>query len=115
MQLPTSLRESLVLELDTYLEAYGSNPDSEAVAVFVMEALETFADEKGYEDLVGALEDAGAIDGTLQEALEGELESNDELEFTGEEVTSLLERLSGIVWDDDGLGEREESEEDDFL
>jgi len=115
VQLPPSLRESLVDELDSYLEAFGGAPDAEAVAVFVMEVLETYADEAGHDDLIGDLEDAGAIDGTLQEALENELDSNGELEFTGEEVTSLLERLSGIIWDDDGLGEREESEEEDYL
>ncbi len=115
MQLPTKLRESLVEELDEYLDAYGSDPDAEAVAAFVMEALESFADEKGHDDLIGDLEDAGTIDGTLQEALEAELASNDELEFTGEEVTSLLERLCGIEWDDVVLGVRQDSEEEDYL
>jgi len=115
VQLPPSLRESLVVELDTYLEAFGADPDAEAVAVFVMEVLETFADEKGHDDLIGDLEEAGAIDGTLQEALESELGSNGELAFTGEEVTSLLERIAGIIWDDDALGHREESEEEDYL
>jgi hypothetical protein len=115
VQLPPSLRESLVVELDVYLEAFGVDPDAEAVAVFVTEALEIFADENGHEDLIGDLEDAGAIDGTLQEALEGELESNGEFEFTGEEVTSLLERIAGIIWDDDGLGVPEESQEEDYL
>ena len=115
MQLPTSFREDLVEDLDSYLENYGSNPDSEAVAAFVVEMIEAFADEEGYDDLLGDLEEAGAIDGTLQEALEAEFESNDEFEFTGEEVTSLLEKLAAIVWDEDEPAKPEETEEEDFL
>lgn len=99
--LPQSLRDSLVVELDAYLEAFGSDPDPEAASAFVVEHLETFADERGYDDLIGALEDGGSLDGTLAEVLEGEMASNDEFEFTGEEIASLLERVCVIEWGDD--------------
>ena len=101
MELPDTFRESLVETLDIFLEAFATSPDSEAVAAFLMEQLETFADDAGIDDLCTALEESGEVDGTLKEALEAELESNDELEYTGEEIVSLLERTCGIEWSDD--------------
>ena len=110
MQLADSLRESLVDELETLIKAYGSNPDNEAIAEFVIEQLEIYADEAGEDDLIVQLEESGELDTPLLEALETEMSSNDEFEHTGEEVVSLLERLCGVEWveiDDD-----DEEEED---
>ena len=44
MELPQTMRETLVEELDSYLEAIGS-PDAEQVTNYVLELLETAADE----------------------------------------------------------------------
>ena len=79
MQLPNALRDQLVLELDAYLEAYGSEPDAEAVASYVVELLEAFADEEGLDDLLIELEESGELDEPLGEVLESEMGSNDEL------------------------------------
>lgn len=120
MQLPTSMRDNLVDELDEYLEAFSAQPDPEAVAAYVIELLETFADEAGIDDIIAGIEEGGTLDGTLQETLEAEMASNDEFEYTGEEVVSLLERLSDIDWsggdnDDDDDSEEEEEEEEEEL
>ena len=107
MQLPFSMRDSLVEDLDEYLEAISSTPDTESVVNYVIELLETYGEDEGLEEIVATLEEEGQLDGTLSEALEEEMSSNDEFEFTGEEIVSLLERLCDIEW------ERSEDDEDD--
>jgi hypothetical protein len=113
MQLPFDVRESLVEGLDDFLEAFETSPDPEAITAFVIEQLETFADDAGIEDIITTLEEEGEVDTSLREVLEAELESNDELEATGEEIVSLLERTFGIEWDDDLSFEEDDDEEDE--
>lgn len=118
MQLDSEFRENLVDELDSMLEAYGDSPDHEAIANFIIEHLELYADEYGVDDIITTLEADGALEAPLRDVLEDELSSNDELEITGEEVVSLLERLCSIEWsddidNDDGLDDEDEEEEDD--
>ncbi len=115
MEFPSSLRDLLVDKLDGYLEAFGGEPDPEAVTTFTIELLELFADEQGLEDIVASLEEAGALEAPLQETLEDELSSNDELEVTGEELVSLLERLCDLEWqdhEDESTVEEEDEDED---
>ena len=114
MELPQSLRDSLVEELDEYLDALGSDPSAEAVANYVIELLEAFADEEGLDDLLVDLEESGELDEPLVELLEAEMESNDEFEYTGEEIVSLLEAMCAIEWGAGGEDDEEDDEEDDF-
>jgi hypothetical protein len=107
------VRESLVTDLDEFLEAFSTEPDPEQVATYVIEQLETYADDSGIDDIVPALEEEGELEGSLQEVLESEMASNDEFEFTGEEVVSLLERLCGIEWDQDSDDDDDLDEDDD--
>ena len=100
MELPQSMRDNLVEELDDYLEAV-SKPEAETVTAYLIELLETYADDIGFDDIVGTLEEEGALDDSLSTTIEEEMESNDEFEFTGEEIASLLERLCNIEWADD--------------
>jgi hypothetical protein len=119
MLLDDAFRESLVDDLDEMLEAYADNPDQEAITQFVIEQLEVYADEHGIDDIVVQLEADGALEAPLQETLETELASNDELELTGEEIVSLLERVCNIEWDDlhgdddDWEGDDDEDDEDE--
>jgi len=124
VQLPYSIRESLVDEMDEYLESYGSTPDPEAVAAYIIELLEGHAEEQGVDDVVVELEESGSLDEPLQDVLEQEMSSNDEFEYTGEEVVSLLERTCDIEWeesdedeeeDEDEEAESDEEEDDDFF
>jgi hypothetical protein len=107
VQLPNKMRETMVTDLDEYLEAVSASPDAEAIANYVIELLETYA-EDSIDDVVAELEESAALDGTLSETLEEEMSSNDEFEFTGEEILSLLERMCDIEWvegdDDDDAG-----------
>ena len=86
MELPGSFREALVEVLDQFLEAYSRAPDPEAVSEFLVEQLELFADETGLDDIVAGLEESGELDDTLIASLEEEMSSNDEFEYTGEEI-----------------------------
>ena len=113
MQLPNSMREALVDELDEYLEAFSAEPDSEAVAAFVVELLESFAEDESIDDVIHRLEESGELEGALVETLESEMSSNDEFEYTGEEVVSLLERLTGIEWSANEEADDETKEEVD--
>lgn len=115
MQLPFQ-RDSLVDDLDEYLEAISSTPDIESVVRYVIELLETYGEDEGVDEVVAALEEEGQLDGTLAETLEEEMSSNDEFELTGEEIVSLLERLCDIEWeasDDEEEDEDEDDEEDE--
>ena len=125
MQLPNSMRDHIVDDLDEYLEAVSASPDTEAISAYVIELLETYAEDAGIDDIVAALEEETALDGSLVETLEEEMSSNDEFEYTGEEIVSLVERLCEIEWiegeeedadddDDDTDDEEEEEEEEDF-
>ena len=120
MQLPNTMRDKMVDDLDEYLEAVSASPDTEAIASYVIELLETYAEDAGIDDVVATLEEESTLDGTLVETIEEEMSSNDEFEYTGEEITSLLERLCDIEWvdskggaDDEEDDEEEEEEEEE--
>lgn len=118
MQLPNSMRDNMVDDLDEYLDAVSASPDTEAIANYVIELLETYAENEGIDDVLAALEEEAALDATLVETLEEEMSSNDEFEYTGEEIISLLERLCEIEWvesegDEDEDDEEEEEEEEE--
>jgi hypothetical protein len=122
VQLPNTMRDKMVEDLDEYLEAVSASPDTEAIASYVIELLETYAEDAGIDDVVATLEEESTLDGTLVETIEEEMSSNDEFEYTGEEITSLLERLCDIEWvdsggksDEDEDEEEEEEEEDEEL
>ena len=112
MQLPNTMRDKMVEDLDEYLEAVSASPDTEAIASYVIELLETYAEDAGIDEVVAALEEEATLDGTLIETIEEEMSSNDEFEYTGEEITSLLERLCEIEWVDSG-GKKDDEEEDE--
>jgi len=107
----------MVDDLDEYLDAVSASPDTEAIANYVIELLETYAENEAIDDVLAALEEAAALDSTLVETLEEEMSSNDEFEYTGEEIISLLERLCEIEWveseEEEGDEDEEEEEEEE--
>jgi hypothetical protein len=111
--LPQSIRDALINDLEEYLGNLPDDPDPEMVAGFIIEQLETYADEKGIDDIIVSLEESGSLDSALQENLEGEMSSNDDFEFTEEECVSLLESLCDIEWIDDDDDEDDDAEEDE--
>ncbi|MFZ5479897.1 MAG: hypothetical protein ACOZNI_24245 [Myxococcota bacterium] len=114
IQLPHEMRDSLVEQLDEYLDAQSTAPDGETVASFVVELIGTVAEELKLDDgdeVVLKLETSGELDASLLELLEEEFESNDEFEYTGEEIVSLVEKVCDVEWTT--KDEDEEAEEDD--
>lgn len=118
IQLPHDMRDTLVEQLDEYLEAHPGSPDGEVVAAYVIELLGTVAEElkvEESEEIVLKLESSGELEASLQELLEEEFESNEELEYTGEEIVSLIEKVCDVEWttaDDDDADEDDDDEDD---
>ncbi len=119
MQLPHEMRDTLVETLDEYLEAQTGSPEPEAVAAYVVELLGTVADEMKLDEadeIVLKLESSGELDASLIEMLEEEFESNEEFEYTGDEIVSLVEKVCDVEWttkDDDEEVEDKDDDEDD--
>ena len=118
MQLPHEMRDTLVEQLDEYFDAQSGAPDGETVASYVIELIGTVAEELKVEDgdeLILKLEASGEMEASLLELLEEEFESNDEFEYTGEEIVSLVEKVCEVEWTtkDEEDAEEEEDEEDD--
>lgn len=120
MQLPHEMRDTLVEQLDEYFDAQSGAPDGETVAAYIIELIGTVAEEMKIDDgveIILKLESSGEMEASLLELLEEEFESNDEFEYTGEEIVSLVEKVCEIEWttkdEDDAEEEDEEEDEDD--
>lgn len=113
MQLPASIREALVSDLEEFLGNLPDDPEPEMVTAFIIEQLEVYADERGIDDIVSQLEESGNLDDSLVNSLEQEMASNDDFKFTEEECVSLLEEMCEIDWDDD-LDDELDDDEDEF-
>ena len=95
--LPLSMRDNLVAELDDYLDGLPDSAQADTLTSCVIQVIEQLADDLAIDDVVGWLEDEGALDGALQESLESEILSSEEIE-TGEDMLVLLEGLCNIEW-----------------
>ncbi len=120
MQLPHEMRDTMVEQLDEYFDAQTGTPEPEAVAAHVVDLIGTVADELKLDDsdeLLLKLESSGELDASLLEVLEEEFESNQEFEFTGEDIVSLLEKVCDVEWttkdDDDAEDDEDEDDDDD--
>lgn len=118
IQLPHEMRDTVVEQLDEYLEAQTGTPDGETVAAYVIELLGSAAEELKIDDadeIVLKLETSGELEASLQELLEEEFERDDEIEFTGEEIVSVIEKVCDVEWTtkDDDEEEEEDDEDDD--
>ena len=117
MQLPHELRDTVVEQLDEYLESQNGTPDAEAVAAFVVDLLHTAAEDLKLEeadDIIVKMETSGELDASLLELLEEHFESSEDLEFTAEDILALIEKVCDVEWttkDDDDV--EEDDEEDD--
>jgi len=118
VELPQSVRDNMIEELDEYLDAIAT-PDPEALTAFVVELLEAAGEELVIDDIIGQLEEDGALEDSFSATVEEEMRSNDAFLYTGEEIASLLERLCDIEWsegvdDDDFDDEFDDDDDDDF-
>lgn len=118
MQLPHEMRDTLVEQLDEYFDAQGGSLDGEVVAAYVIELIGTVAEELKIDDgdeVLLKLESSGEMEASLLELLEEEFESNDEFEYTGEEIVSLVEKVCDVEWTtkEDADDDDDEDDEDD--
>jgi hypothetical protein len=111
MQLPHEMRDTLVEQLDEYLESLHGSPESEVVAAYVVDLVSTVAEElkiQHAEEIVLKLESSGELEASLLELLEEEFDSNEEFEYTGDEIVSLVEKVCDVEWTT-----KEEDDDDD--
>lgn len=119
MQLPHEMRDTLVEQLDEYFDAHTGSPDGEVVAAYVIELIGTVAEEMKVDDgdeLILKLEASGELEASLLELLEEEFESNDEFEYTGEEIVSVVEKVCEVEWttkDEDDADDEKDDDRDD--
>ncbi len=117
MQLPHEMRDTLVEQLDEYFDAQSGSPDGEVIAAYVIELIGTVAEELKVDDgdeIILKLESSGEMEASLLELLEEEFESNEEFEYTGEEIVSLVEKVCEVEWTtkDEDADEDEDDEDD---
>lgn len=122
MQLPHELRDTVVEQLDEYLESQNGTPDAEAVAAFVVDLLGTAAEDlklPDADDIIVKMETSGELEASLLELLEEHFESSEDLEFTAEDILALIEKVCDVEWttkdDDDAEDEDEEDDPDGFF
>lgn len=116
IQLPHEMRDTLVEHLDEYIDGQGASPEPEVVAAYVVDLIGSVAEELKIDDgdeVVLKLESSGELDASLLELLEEEFESNDEFEYTGEEIVSIVEKVCDVEWTTKDDEEEEEEEDDD--
>lgn len=122
MQLPHELRDTVVEQLDEYLESQNGTPDAEAVAAFVVDLLGSAAEDlklDDADDIVLKMETSGELEASLLELLEEHFESSEEMEFTAEDILALIEKVCDVEWttkdDEDAEDEDDEDDPDGFF
>ncbi len=122
MQLPHELRDTVVEQLDEYLESQNGTPDAEAVAAFVVDLLGSAAEDlklDDADDIVLKMETSGELEASLLELLEEHFESSEDMEFTAEDILALIEKVCDVEWttkdDEDAEDEDEEDDPDGFF
>lgn len=124
VELPQEMRELLVERLDDFISELTDTSDTESIAQSIVQTIEAIADEVEYEkseEVISRLEASGELEGTLMEVLEEHLSAEDEFDFTGEDLVSMIEKICEIEWADledeadddiDQFFEEEEAEDD---
>jgi hypothetical protein len=105
LELPVVLHDLLSERLDEYLSGLSGSPDPALVATAIVSNIEGVAedlvediDDELAEGLVARLESSGELDGSLAEVLEEVFETDDDFDYSAEEVVSLIERLCEVEW-----------------
>jgi hypothetical protein len=116
MQLPHELRDTVVEQLDEFLESQNGIPDAEALAAFVVDLLGTAAEDlkiDDADDIVLKLETSGELEASLLELLEEHFESSEDTEIAAEDVLSLIEKVCDVEWTTKDDEDVEEDDDDD--
>jgi hypothetical protein len=117
MKLPEQIRDTIILSLDEYLETVNDQPDAAELAEQTVEAISSGAEDVGLEDsdeIVLKIEEEMDLEESLVETLEFEFQKADDLELSGEDLIGLIDRVCGLVWDDEDDFEDIEALEDEI-
>jgi len=109
LELPNTMRDLLVEQLDEYCENLDSSFDTESIAESVIEHIEGVAQEVGGvngEEVLGQFEASGELEASLVEFLEDAFASDTTFIYSGEEIMTLLEKACELEW----LDQAEEEE-----
>lgn len=104
MKLPEQVRDTIILSLDEYLETINDQPDAAELAEQTVQAISSGAEESGledYEEVVLQIEEEMEMEESLVETLEYEFQKADDLELSGEDLISLIDRVCGLSWEDE--------------
>lgn len=119
MQLPHELRDTVVEQLDEYLETQNGTPDAEALAAFVIDLLGAAAEDlkiDDADDIVLKLETSGELEASLLELLEEHFESSEDTEIIAEDILSLIEKVCDVEWttkDDEDVDDDDDDDDPD--
>jgi len=116
MQLPHELRDTVVEQLDDYLETQNGTPDAEALAAFVVDLLGAAAEDlkiDDADDIVLKLETSGELEASLLELLEEHFESSEDTEVIAEDILSLIEKVCDVEWTTKDDEDVEDDDDDD--
>ena len=119
MQLPHELRDTVVEQLDEYLETQNGTPDAEALAAFVVDLLGAAAEDlkiDDADDIVLKLETSGELEASLLELLEEHFESSEDTEVIAEDILSLIEKVCDVEWttkDDEDVDDDDDDDDPD--
>ena len=101
VKLPPGLRHSLGSASDDYFETENADPDVEQLAQFIADQIESSAEESGLEEvdeLLARIEEDARLEESVAGTLEYELGQHEDLELTGEEVMSFVEKVLRLRW-----------------
>jgi len=116
VELPQEMRALLVERLDDFISDLTDTSDPEAIAQSIVRTIEAIADEVEYEkadEIISRLEASGELEGSLLEVLEEHLSADEDFDFMGEDLVSLIEKLCEIEWADAEDGDDDDI--DDFF
>ena len=104
MELPGTMRQMIIDQIDENFAAVGSEGADEQYAQGVLDAIEMVAEEHADEigdEIVSHLEASGELDHSLLDTLTEGFKSDPDIDYIGEKVVSAVERLCKIKWEEE--------------
>lgn len=99
IELPGSLREFFILQIEDELNPSQGQPKAWAAAVIVsLDALAEEIDQEVGENIVAKLEESGELEGKLIELLPNAFAGLTGSEPTGDDLVGVLDKLCEIAW-----------------
>lgn len=104
LELPGTMREWIIEQIDENFEAVGAEGTDEQYAQAVLDAIEFVAEEHADEigdEIVSHLEASGELDHSLKDTLTEGFSSDPDIDYIGAKVMGAVERLCHIEWEEE--------------